>query len=172
MGPPGHLGIGFAAKPAAPKAPLWVFLVASWFLDLLSFGFEAIGLESFGVSHTDFEKGLQVVVPGEVPWSHGLFMSVVWSLLFAGIAYLVYKDRRTSAVLALVVFSHWVLDFIVHPGELPLLFSGSPTVGLGLWTSAPGLILSIILELSLFIGGITIYLVARMRERKRMPEQV
>lgn len=90
-------------------------------------------------------------------------MSLVWSVVAAVIAYLIYRDRRTSSVVGLVVFSHWVLDFIVHPGELPLLFNGSPMVGLGLWTSGPGLIISIILEFALLAGGIALYLFARKR---------
>jgi hypothetical protein len=51
----GHFGVWFAAKPATPKVPLWAFLVASKGLDLLSFGFKAIGIESFGTTHTDSE---------------------------------------------------------------------------------------------------------------------
>ena len=164
MGPPGHLAIGLAAKPAAPKAPLWVLLVASELLDLLTYGFAAIGLEDFGASRTDLQRGLQVLVPASIPWSHGLFMSLVWSVAAAAIVYLFCRDRRSSAVVALVVFSHWVLDFIVHPGELPLLFHGSPMVGLGLWTSSIGLILSGILEIALLAGGTAIYLVSRKRK--------
>lgn len=52
MGPPGHLAIAFAAKPIAPKAPLWILLVATEVLDLLSYGFHALGIEDFGVSYT------------------------------------------------------------------------------------------------------------------------
>lgn len=32
---PGHLGVGFAAKTVAPKAPLWSLLLASEALDFL-----------------------------------------------------------------------------------------------------------------------------------------
>jgi hypothetical protein len=77
MGPPGHFGIALAVKPAAPKAPLWVLLVASEALDLLSFAFMAVGIEDMGVSQTDFSQGVKILVPGSIPWSHGLFMSVV-----------------------------------------------------------------------------------------------
>jgi hypothetical protein len=164
MGPPGHFGIGFAAKSTALNAPLWVYLLASETLDLLSFVLEAVGIEKFAVSEMDFKEGIRILVPGSVPWSHGLFMSVVWSVLFAAIAYLVYKDRKTSAVLGLVVFSHWVLDFIVHPPDLHLLFNDSLEVGLGLWASGPGFIASIILELFLFAAGITIYGISRRRK--------
>ena len=99
-----------------------------------------------------------------IPWSHGLFMSVVWSLVAAAIMFLIYRERRASSIIGLVVLSHWALDFVVHPPELPLLFGGSPTVGLGLWTSGPGLVISGILELALLAGGISIYLVTRKRK--------
>jgi hypothetical protein len=155
---PGHFGIAFAAKTTAPKAPLWALLVASEVLDLLSLGFMAASMEKAGISSTSVEQGVQVIVPGSVPWSHGLLMSVVWSVVAAAVAYLAFRDRRAGGAIGLVVFSHWVLDFIVHPSDLPLLFHGSPTVGLGLWTSGPGLIISSILEFVLLGSGIAIYL--------------
>lgn len=161
---PGHLGIGLAAKPIAPKAPLWVLLVASEALDLLSFGFIVIGAEKMAVTQMAFSQGLSVITPGWVPWSHGLLMSIAWSLIFTAIAYLVFKDWKTSGIIGLVTFSHWILDFIVHPPDLPILFRGSPTLGLGLWTSGPGLILSIILELVLLGVGVAIYLGTRKRK--------
>ena len=161
---PGHFGVAFAAKPLAPKAPLWTLLVASEALDLLCFGFISLGLEKMADSQIDFEHGIQTITPGSVPWSHGLFMSIVWSLFFTAIAYLAFKDWKTSGMMGLVTFSHWVLDFIVHPPDLPILFRNSPELGLGLWTSGPGLILSLILELVLLIGGIAIYLAARKRK--------
>lgn len=164
MGPPGHLAIGLAAKPTAPKVPLWVFLLASWFLDILSFGFEAIGLEEFAVTQMDIENGLSIDLPGSVPWSHGLFMSIVWSAFLGAVAHLFFKDKRTSLILGLVVFSHWILDLIVHPPDLPILFEDSPMLGLSLWTSGPGLIASIVLEIALLVGGSAIYFAWRRRE--------
>jgi hypothetical protein len=161
---PAHFAIAFAVKPAAPKVPLGVLLVAAEVIDLLCFGFIALGIENAGVSRTDISQGVSVISPASVPWSHGLFMSVVWSLAAAAVAFLVYRQRRASAVVGLVVFSHWVLDFIVHPPDLPLLFGGSPMVGLGLWTSGPGLILSGLLEVALLAGGVAIYAVARKRK--------
>jgi len=160
---PGHLAIAFAAKPVAPQAPLWTLLVASEALDLLCVGFIAVGIEKAGVTQSSIAGGIKIMTPASIPWSHGLFMSVVWSVVAAAMAYLVFRDRRTSGVLGLVVFSHWVLDFIVHLPDLPLFFDGSPTVGLGLWATGPGLILSGVLKVVLLAGGIAIYLVARKR---------
>jgi len=48
------------------------------------------------------------------------------------------------------VFSHWVLDFIVHSRDLPL-YDNSAKVGLGLW-NAPAIALG--LEALLLLGGI------------------
>jgi len=165
MGPPGHFAIGFAAIPTAPAVPIWVFLLASWFLDVLSFAFEALGLEKFAVSESDFVHGVQVLVPGSVPYSHGLMMSIVWSILFGAVAFIFFRDRRTSLILGIVVFSHWILDFIVHPPDLPLFLDGSPLLGLGLWTSGPGLIASGILEFVLLVGGLVIYIIFRKRSK-------
>ncbi|MBN2502689.1 MAG: hypothetical protein JXB38_18060 [Anaerolineales bacterium] len=150
-------------KPAAPKAPLWVLLIATEVLDVLCFGFDALGIEEFGISQTDIHQGVVILSPASIPWSHGLFMSAVWSFIAAAIAYLIYKDRRASAIIGLAIFSHWILDFIVHLPDLPLFFACSPLLGLGLWGSGPGLILSGILEFSLLAGGITIYLINRKR---------
>lgn len=171
MGPPGHLAIGFATKPGAPAVPVWVFLLASWLLDLLSFGFEALGLEKFAVSQTNFEHGVQVLVPGSIPWSHGLFMSILWSVIFGMIVFIFFRDRRTSVILGLVVFSHWVLDFIVHPSDLPLFFEGSPNLGLGLWTSGPGLIASVVLEFVLLAGGLAIYIRWRKQNKSNISDR-
>jgi len=163
MGPPGHLALGLAAKGVVPKASLWVLLAASEVPDLLFFVFKAAGIENEGVSTTNLAQGVRILSPGSIPWSHGLFMCLVWSVVAAAIAFIHYRDRRTSTVVGLLVFSHWVLDFIVHVPDLPLLFEGSPLVGLGLWASGPGLIVSGILEFVLLAGGLAIYLVARIR---------
>ncbi len=150
MGPPGHFAIAFAAKPAAPRLPLWLLLVATEILDLLAFGFMAIGIEH-GAPNP------------ELAWSHGLFMSVVWSAVAGVIAFLFSRDRKLSIILGLVVFSHWVLDFISHSLDLPLLFNGSLLVGLGLESS---LIVGIVMELGLLAVGIAIYFVTRKQNAR------
>jgi hypothetical protein len=155
---PGHFAVAFAAKPIAPKVPLWALLTASEALDLLFYGFAAVGIEKAGVTQTDIAQGVRIVTQGQIPWSHGLFMSLVWSALAAGIVYLVLRDRRVSSVLGFVVFSHWMLDSIVHLSDLPLFLDGSPRVGLGLWGSGLGLVISGILEMTLLAGGIAIYI--------------
>jgi len=39
MGPLGHVSVGLAAKPAAPKVWLGILLLAAWILDVLAISF-------------------------------------------------------------------------------------------------------------------------------------
>jgi hypothetical protein len=126
----GHIAVGLAAKGVAPKASLGALLLSTTAIDTLAGVFAIAGIETVDASGNS-----------SIPWSHGLFMAVVWAILGAALAFLLSRDRRVSAVIGLVVFSHWVLDFISHPmslgghlpPDLPLLFEGSPKVGLGLY---------------------------------------
>jgi membrane-bound metal-dependent hydrolase YbcI (DUF457 family) len=137
-------------------------LVASETNDLLYFFFTAVGVERPVSTTVDFQQGVRYLVPGSNPWSHGLFMSLVWSLTAAALAWLVYRERRTAGLIGLVVFSHWGLDFLMH-SNLPLFFAGSPQVGLGLENSGPGLTFMTILDLALVSAGIAVYLLGRRR---------
>ena len=148
MSPTGHLAIGFIAKRFTPETPVFVLLIAAYITDIVYFCFLIFGSDAADYS----------------PWTHSLFMAFSWSVLTILIAYFITKKRRVSLVLGIIVFSHWILDFIVHSPDLPILFRNSPELGLGLWTSGPGLILSLILELVLLIGGIAIYLAARKKK--------
>ena len=165
MGPIGHFAIGLAAKPVAPRISIWLLLAATETLDLLCFGFVTLGVEVLGTSQADLAQGIKIISPALILWSHGLLMSLVWSVIAAVITYLVYHDRRTSAILGGLVLSHWVLDFVVHLPDLPLLFGSSPKVGLGLWSTGPGLVISAILEIFLGAVGFAIYWRARQSGR-------
>lgn len=152
----GHLAAGFAAKPAAPQIPLWVYLIASETNDLLYFVFTAVGLEKPVTTTMNFTEGIRYLEPVLNPWSHGLFMSAVWAGLAGALAWLIYRDRRAGLILGLVVFSHWIFDFLMH-SNLPLFFEGSPQVGLGLENTGLGFLAITIFDLVVLAAGITIY---------------
>ena len=162
MDPFAHASIGLMAKPIVPRAPLALLLAATAVPDLLFFAFEAIGMERQAVTHMDFKQGLRYLSPAVMHWSHGLFMCIVWSLAAAAIAFPFFRDLRTCAVIGLLVFSHWVLDFSVY-NNMPLVLDGSPEVGLGLMTTRAGIIIAIFLEVVLIAAGISVYLVYRKR---------
>jgi membrane-bound metal-dependent hydrolase YbcI (DUF457 family) len=46
--------------------------------------------------------------------SHSLFFAVIWAVLVMVIFTVIY-NRRSALVVGVVVFSHWVVDFITHP---------------------------------------------------------
>ena len=161
----GHFAAGFAAKSNLPTIPLWVLLIASEANDLLYALLSATGIEpKGGIASMDFQQGVRYLLPASNPWSHGLLMSTIWAITAAAIAYLVYRDRKISAILGLVVFSHWVLDFLMH-SNLPLAFSGSPLVGLGLENSGAGFLFMTTLDLVILTGGIILYFRARKQAK-------
>lgn len=162
----GHLAVGFAVKPVTPKAPLWVLLAAGEVNDLLYFFFSGVGLEQKVATTVDFSQGVKYLTPTTInPWSHGLFMSLVWASLAAAFALAYYRDRRTAFTIGLVVFSHWVLDLLMH-SNLPILFGASPVVGLGLENSGPGLLFMTIFDILLVAVGMVLYF-----SSKRLPKR-
>jgi hypothetical protein len=154
----GHYGAGFVAKRASPSIPLWVLFLAVQFLDLLWAPFVLMGIEKLRI------------VPGftrsnaldlyYMPYTHSLVAALLWSCV-GGILYQLLarpSQPRVSVVVGLAVFSHWVLDLIVHVPDLPL-YDNAAKLGLGLW-NAP--VLSFCLEAALVLGGIGLCIRARL----------
>ena len=72
------------------------------------------------------------------------------------------RRRPRGRVLAALVVSHWVFDWVTHDPDLPL-WPGGPTTGLGLWRSVPG---TVAVESLLFVIGVGLYLSAtRSKDR-------
>jgi hypothetical protein len=150
----GHFAVGFAAKRVAPRTTLTTLMVAATLLDLLWPVFLALGLEHVVIEPTaasPFER-LDFT---SYPWSHSLLMALVWSVLYA----LFYRVRRYytrgALVVGAAVFSHWVLDWVTHLPDLPLIPGGGPRVGLRMWDS-PTLTLAV--EVPMFLAGLVLYL--------------
>lgn len=145
----GHFGLGFAAKRAAPSVSLAVLFLAAQFADVLWPLLVAAGVEQVRI-----DPGNTAVTPLDFvsyPWSHSLLMLAVWGVLLGWIFRT--ADRRAFAVIAALVLSHWLLDFVTHRPDMPL-YPGGPEVGLGLWRSVP---LTAAVELPLYLAGVWIY---------------
>jgi hypothetical protein len=101
-------------------------------------------------------------------------MSVIWSGAALLLAARIYRSYRAGAVVGLLVFSHWVLDFISHPmglghpvpPDMPLLFHGSRKVGLGLYNSIT-LFQAVSIEVGMFILGAAVYVTYTVKERRK-----
>jgi membrane-bound metal-dependent hydrolase YbcI (DUF457 family) len=148
----GHFGVGFASKRLAPRLNLGVLLIAPLLLDMLWPIFLLLGIESVKI-----DPGNTAVTPLDLhdyPWSHSLVTSLAWSAVFATAFWAATRYGRGAVVLAVGVFSHWVLDFVTHRPDLPL-YPGSPqSVGLGLW-NAPTATMAV--EGAMFVLGVAIY---------------
>jgi membrane-bound metal-dependent hydrolase YbcI (DUF457 family) len=89
-------------------------------------------------------------------------MSVVWGAALAGLARWRGLPPRTALLLAMLVVSHWLLDFFTHAPDMPLWPGASPRFGLGLWNSIGG---TIAVEGALWLAGIWLYLGPRRATR-------
>jgi membrane-bound metal-dependent hydrolase YbcI (DUF457 family) len=148
----GHFAVGFASKRVAPSTPLPWLLVAPNVLDVLWPIFVLTGVERAAI-----DPGNTVFTPLDLaymPWSHSLSMAVVWSVAFALLYLVRHRDRTGAIVLALGVFSHWVLDFVTHRPDMGIAPGVDTRVGLGLWNSLPG---TLIVELGMFALSIALY---------------
>jgi len=129
----GHFGFAAAVKAREPQAPLWALMLATAWLDILFVPLLLAGIETIEtVPGTSGGYGDSVI---HADYTH----SLVGALLLAAVYGLVAAapwGRRTGAVLGGVVFSHWLLDLIVHRGDMPILpgdIGGLPRLGFGLW---------------------------------------
>ena len=154
----GHYGVSFPAKKVERSIPLWVLFLAVQFLDVLWAPFILLGIEKVRIV-----PGFTASNPLDLyymPYTHSLVAALLWSCADGVVYQLVARPsrRQASFVVGLAVFSHWVLDFIVHRPDLPL-YGNSAKVGLGLW-NAPALAFG--LEAALLFGGMWVYLRGRL----------
>ncbi|HEY2925080.1 MAG TPA: hypothetical protein VGJ98_08970 [Candidatus Eisenbacteria bacterium] len=149
----GHYGVSFASKSVDRSIPLWVLFIAVQLLDVLWAPFVLLGIEKVRI-----EPGITASNPLDLyymPYTHSLVAALLWSAVAFGIYRLVASRGRNRPALLVgaAVFSHWVLDLLVHRPDLPL-YDDTAKVGLGLW-NFPALALG--LEIALLFGGMWMY---------------
>jgi len=158
----GHYGVSFAAKRIDAAIPLWVLFLAVQWLDILWAPFVLLGVEKVRIV-----PGFTASNPFDLyymPYTHSLLAALLWS----GAALLAYRllarssdARRASLIVGLAVFSHWVLDFVVHSPDLPL-YDNTAKVGLGLWNLP---VIAFGLEAAILFGGMALYFQATAMRR-------
>ena len=126
----GHYAAALAARAAEPRVPLWTYVLGCQAIDIAWSGLILAGVERASV---DPSLPGSTLVLSHMPYTHSLPAAVLWSVVVgAALMALLKLPRRAGVFIGLTVFSHWVLDFLVHRPDLPLLWNG-PMVGLGLW---------------------------------------
>lgn len=129
----------------APIVKLWQAFLAVQFVDIIWAVLVIFGIEGPGTNAT----GMPIF---NIPWSHSLLSSLLLAA-FAGTVFRLLKPeagKRGFWVIAALVFSHWVLDLIVHRPDLPLYPGGSKMLGFGFWNFP---IAAYILEMGLVFAG-------------------
>jgi uncharacterized MnhB-related membrane protein len=150
----GHYGPAYAANVARRTIPLWVLFIAVQLLDVWWAIFVLLGIEKVRIV-----PGITATSPFDLyymPYTHSLIGSVIWSI-GAGLLYYLFRTRDgriAAAIVGAAVFSHWVLDLLVHRPDLSM-YDDTLKVGLGLWNYP---IPAILLELAVLFGGIFLYL--------------
>ena len=157
----GHLGAGLAIARAERSVNVGVFVAAALLLDVLLWLFVLLGWESVGIP-PDFTTTHQAEF--EFPWSHGLAASLAWAIVAAAVATW-RRSVRLAALLAAAVFSHWLLDVLVHRPELPLLGAHSARLGLSAWDHLP---IALALESAIVLLGVGLFLQGRALPRARL----
>ncbi len=154
----GHLSAGLVLKKMESRINIgWLFF-AALFHDFLLGILILLGVEQVHIP-TNFAQFHYLTFT--FPYSHGLAASVFWSVLAFGITYMALphwksaERNQAGIAMGLAVFSHFVLDWMVHIPEIPLLGESSLKIGLGLWNNLP---LALTLEVALVVTGFAFYL--------------
>ena len=146
----GHFGFAALTKARERQVPLWTLMLATVWLDIAFVPLYLAGLESIeAVPGTSGGYGNGII---HADYTHSLLGALALAGTFGFVASIPF-GRRCGVVLGAVVFSHWLLDLIVHRGDMPFLPGNAgnlPKLGLGLWRWPAA---AIMLELLLVLAG-------------------
>ncbi|HUO94029.1 MAG TPA: hypothetical protein VMU22_13965 [Rhizomicrobium sp.] len=145
----GHYGPALGAKAAVRQVPLWILFIAVQWMDVVWSILVLLGIEKVRIVPGLMEgSALDLYY---MPYTHGLAGALALSVfLGAVVATLMHENRRAVFfIVGFCVFSHWLLDLVVHRPDL-WIYDGVK-VGFGLWR---WIWISLPLELiSLLIGA-------------------
>jgi len=150
----GHYGPSFACKAWKPVVPLWVLFVAVQLVDIVWAVLVLLGIEKVRIV-----PGITATNPFDLyymPFTHSLPGAIFWAVGAAAVYRAVAPAQKWTAAVIVggAVFSHWVLDLVVHRPDLPL-YDDAYKVGFGLWNYPA---VAFLLEIALLFGGIAFYL--------------
>jgi hypothetical protein len=150
----GHYGPSFAIKSTQVSLPMWALFLG---VQLLDVGWSA--LVFLGVEKVRIVPGITASNPLDLyymPYTHSLVAAFAWALAGIIVCRVLLKLRDWSAGIwfGIAIFSHWVLDFLVHRRDLPL-YDDTAKVGMGIWNYPA---VALCLEAMVLFGGMIMYL--------------
>src|SRR5690242_14143094 len=143
----GHFGLAAAVKSKQPTVPLWALMLSTQLLDVFFVPLYLMHIETMQPASGTNGLGYgEAIIHAD--YTHSLVGALLIALCTGLIAWRPW-GRRGALVIAAVVFSHWLLDLLVHRADLPILpgnLGNLPRLGFGLWATP---LVSIVLELLL-----------------------
>jgi hypothetical protein len=150
----GHFGLAAFAKSREPRVPLWSLMLATVWLDIVFVPLFLMKIETLEpVPGLHGGYGENII---HANYTHSLVGELLLSVIF-GLIFSVRWAKRCAIVLALIAFSHWLLDLVVHRHDMPFLPGNAgnlPMLGFGLWQFRAA---SAVTELLLVILGAWCY---------------
>lgn len=152
----GHYGVALALRPLQGSPPLPVLFAAVQVVDIAFFSFLIPGIEKMRIV-----PGITAMNAMDLyfmPYTHSLLGSAVFSVAFAAIVALLMPTGlrwRGFAISALAVFSHWLLDLLVHRPDLGVIGDSGSKLGFGLWNYP---LVAMPIEIAVVGAGLAVYL--------------
>ncbi|UVI33177.1 permease [Paenibacillus spongiae] len=154
----GHFGLAAAVKSKSPEVPLWALVVSTQLLDVF---FVPLFLLKVETTEGSGYGGLII----HADYTHSLVGALLLAVL-AGLLSGRIWGKRGGRIVAALVFSHWLLDLIVHRADMPILpgnIGSLPLLGFGVWEHS---YVSIALEAALIGTGLFLYTRSLLRTSK------
>ena len=153
----GHYSVSFLAKSVEKTIPLWLLFIAVQFMDVLWAIFIMTGVEKVRIV-PGFTRSNDIDLY-YMPYTHSLVGALGWSVIAIALYYFLRgrnypRTAVASLLVGFAVFSHWILDLIVHVPDMAL-YDDSHKVGFGLWNYPE---IALPLEFALLFGGLWLYL--------------
>ena len=150
----GHYSVSFAGRAADRRLPLWLLFIAVQFIDVLWGIFVLLGIEKVRiVSGFTASNDLDLYY---MPYTHSLLGALGWSAFGYGVCQLFpqLRGKRTGLIIGAAIFSHWILDLVVHRPDLAI-YDSVGKMGFGLWNYR---IPAFLLEMAVLFGGASLLL--------------
>lgn len=148
----GHFGVAAVVKSKTTDLPLWSLILSSQLLDIAFIPFSLAGLEKI-VPLGDGGYGNVMIYAF---YTHSLVGALLLAIIAACLSRKLW-GKKSALITGFVVFSHWILDLIVHRPDMPILpgnLGNLPLLGFGLWRFVPA---SMVIEFLLIAAGSLYY---------------
>ena len=131
----GHYATSLLAYERHREGPLWLFLFAGIFLDILMVSLVLAGVEVMAPAHGAPGPAF-ATMDIDMTYSHDLLPVAGWAVVIAGFAFAITLSRGVALWAGALVLLHEVADLL---SGFPHYVFGpdTPEIGLGLYFSAP-----------------------------------